>query len=61
MGFLFIAIGFVCDGAYALMSNQIGFWMKRKQKFQAIQNRIYGAIYIGLGLLTVFIESNNRK
>ena len=49
LGFLFVALGFVSDGLYALTAGTLGGWLRRRP---GILRWGSGSVYIGLGALT---------
>jgi threonine/homoserine/homoserine lactone efflux protein len=49
LGFLFVALGFVSDGLYALTAGTLGGWLRRRP---GILRWGSGSVYISLGALT---------
>jgi threonine/homoserine/homoserine lactone efflux protein len=50
-GLVFMALGFVSDGLYALTAGTFGTWLRRRP---AILRYGSGSVYVGLGALTAF-------
>ena len=50
-GLVFMALGFVSDGLYALTAGTFGSWLRRRP---AILRYGSGSVYVGLGALTAF-------
>lgn len=50
MGLLFVAIGFVTDGCYALAAGTAGEYLKRNRAWRAFERYVSGFLFIGLGL-----------
>lgn len=57
LGLLFIALGLVSDGAYALLAAKVGAALKGNPRFVARRNLLSGSIYVALGVLTAFSGS----
>lgn len=51
LGAIFIALGTISDGIYALVAGKLGSWLKRRPGFWKFQRNFSGAVYIGLGAL----------
>jgi threonine/homoserine/homoserine lactone efflux protein len=49
LGFLFVALGFLSDGLYALTAGTLGRWLRRRP---GILRWGSGSVYVGLGALT---------
>ena len=50
LGALFIAIGLLSDGLYALLAGSFGTWLKRSRRFLSVQHYVSGSIYVLLGM-----------
>ncbi len=50
LGALFIVIGLLSDGLYALLAGSFGTWLKRSRRFLNIQHYVSGSIYVLLGV-----------
>lgn len=49
LGAIFVAIGFLSDGVYALGSGALGRWLRRRPSLLRRQPQVSGALYLGLG------------
>lgn len=54
LGAIFIGIGVITDGAYALAGSWIGRRLSTSALVERRKNRTAGLIYVGLGLVTAF-------
>lgn len=61
LGLIFIVMGIISDGLYALMAGTLGRWLKQSSYFLRIQRYFAGSIYILLGLITAFSNSGKTK
>lgn len=52
LGGVFIALGLVSDGAYALAGDWVGSALRRSPRFRRTKDLAAGATYIGLGTIT---------
>ena len=50
LGALFILIGLLSDGLYALLAGSFGTWLKRSRRFLNVQHYVSGSIYVLLGV-----------
>ena len=50
LGLIFMALGILSDGAYALAAGSLADWLRGNRRFQRIQRRFAGTAFIGLGL-----------
>lgn len=50
LGLIFVTLGLVSDGAYAMAAGTAGDWLKRSRGWRAFERYISGTIFIGLGL-----------
>ena len=60
LGVLFVALGLVTDGAYALTAGTAAGWLRGRPRFVASERWISGGMYIGLGVAAV-VSTGNRK
>jgi len=60
LGVTFVAMAFVTDAGYALLSGAISPWLLRRRGVAGGARALTGATYIGLGLLAAF-ASDQRK
>lgn len=54
LGSIFILLGILSDGTYALVASQLGDLLRRKRSFARRQRLLSACIYIGLGLTAAF-------
>lgn len=54
LGGLFIALGIISDGAYALAAGSIGGWFARNPTYTTVRDRASGAVLVGLGAAALF-------
>jgi threonine/homoserine/homoserine lactone efflux protein len=48
-GLAFVLIGFLSDGAWAIVAGTAGEWLRRSRRFQSAQRWVSGVVLIGLG------------
>jgi threonine/homoserine/homoserine lactone efflux protein len=60
LGVLFVALGLVTDGAYALAAGTAGNWIKRNRGYLKFERYVSGTVFIGLGLTAAF-AGNGKK
>jgi threonine/homoserine/homoserine lactone efflux protein len=60
LGLLFIALGLVTDGLYAIGAGSAATSLRANPRFLASERWVSGSLYIGLGLAAAF-SSGNRK
>jgi len=48
-GALFIVLGILSDGTYALIASTLGAWLKESRAYQAVDRWVAGTIFVGLG------------
>jgi threonine/homoserine/homoserine lactone efflux protein len=61
LGGVFIALGLVSDGTYALGAARAAARLRRWSRFPSIQRYASGAVYIGLGLAAALTGSRPRS
>ena len=59
-GLVFVALGFVTDGLYALLAGTAGNWLRSSRAYAALQRYVSGTVFIGLGLAAAFSGSRQR-
>ena len=52
LGLLFVALGIVSDGTYALLAGTLGSRLRRSRAFARAQRWVTGSVYVGLGAAT---------
>ena len=60
LGMLFVALGLVSDGLYALGAGSAAQWLRARPSFLARERWVSGGMYIGLGLVAA-LSSGQRK
>jgi threonine/homoserine/homoserine lactone efflux protein len=60
LGVVFVALGMVTDGFYALTAGAAAPWLRARRGLALTRRWIPGTIYIGLGLATA-LSSSHRK
>jgi threonine/homoserine/homoserine lactone efflux protein len=60
LGLLFVMLGLVTDGLYALGAGAIGGWLRARPRFIAGQRWVSGTMYIGLGVAAA-LSTDHRK
>ena len=53
LGAIFVALGLITDGAYALTAGTAAEYLRDRPRFLASERWISGSMYIGLGLVAV--------
>jgi threonine/homoserine/homoserine lactone efflux protein len=59
-GLVFVALGFVTDGAYALLAGTAGNWLRSSPVYAAAQRYVSGTVFIGLGLAAALSGSRQK-
>ena len=60
LGLIFVALGVVSDGLYAVLAGTAGGLLKRGGRFLRIERYVTGGVFVGLGLTAAF-AGNGRK
>jgi threonine/homoserine/homoserine lactone efflux protein len=60
LGVVFVALGLLTDGRYALTAGAVAQWLRARRGVALTRRWIPGTMYIGLGLATA-LSGNNRK
>jgi threonine/homoserine/homoserine lactone efflux protein len=60
LGVLFVGLGIITDGAYALTAGTAAQWLRSRPRFLASERWISGGMYIGLGVAAV-VSPGQRK
>lgn len=61
LGIIFVTLGMVSDGCYALLAGTVGHWLKNNLNFLRAQRYFAGTVYIGLGLTAALSGSDKSK
>jgi len=60
LGLIFIVLGLVTDGAYALAAGSARDWLNRSRGYLKVERYVSGLVFIGLGLTAAF-AGNQKK
>ena len=60
LGLLFVALGLLSDGLYALGAGTAAEWLRARPRFVARERWVSGSMYIGLGVVAA-LSSSHRK
>lgn len=61
LGLIFVGLGLVTDGLYALGAGTAARWLRASPRFLASERWISGSLYIGLGLAAALSTNQQRK
>jgi threonine/homoserine/homoserine lactone efflux protein len=60
LGLMFVVLGVVSDGLYAVLAGAAGGWLKRDGRVLRAERYITGSVFVGLGLTAAF-AGDGRK
>jgi threonine/homoserine/homoserine lactone efflux protein len=60
LGFIFVVLGFITDGCYALAAGTAGNWLKQNRGYLRFERYVSGVTFIALGVTAAF-AGNQRK
>jgi len=60
LGLIFVLLGFMTDGCYALAAGTAGNWLKRSRGYLKVERYVSGVLFIGLGLTAAFAGSQKK-
>jgi threonine/homoserine/homoserine lactone efflux protein len=60
LGLLFVVLGVVSDGLYAVLAGAAGGWLKRDGRVLRAERYVTGSVFVGLGLTAAF-AGDGRK
>jgi threonine/homoserine/homoserine lactone efflux protein len=60
LGAIFVGLGLITDGAYALTAGAAAEWLRRHERFVASERWVSGGMYIGLGVAAA-LSSGQRS
>ena len=60
LGLIFVALGVVSDGLYAVAAGTAGAWLKRDGRLLRAERYVSGSVFVGLGV-TAALAGNGRK
>jgi threonine/homoserine/homoserine lactone efflux protein len=61
LGGLFVALGLVTDGGYALTAGTAARWLRGHPRFLASERWVSGGMYIGLGLVAALARGHQQR
>lgn len=61
LGTVFVFMGVISDGCYALLAGRVGYWLRTHAGFLRAQRLFAGTVYIALGLVTALSGSGKAK
>ena len=61
LGMVFVALGLITDGGYALTAGTAAGWLRGHPRFLASERWISGVMYIGLGVAAAFASSHQQR
>ncbi|MFQ5995985.1 MAG: LysE family translocator, partial [Acidiferrobacterales bacterium] len=60
LGMVFVVIGILSDGLYAVLAGTAGDWLKRNLRLVRAQRYFAGTVFIGLGVATALAGSSKK-
>jgi threonine/homoserine/homoserine lactone efflux protein len=60
LGGVFVTLGLITDGSYALTAGMAGQWLRGHPRFLASERWVSGSMYIGLGVAAALTSSQQR-
>jgi threonine/homoserine/homoserine lactone efflux protein len=60
LGLIFVGLGVLSDGLYAVVAGTAGGWLKRGGRLLRVERYVTGGVFVGLGL-TAALAGNGRK
>jgi threonine/homoserine/homoserine lactone efflux protein len=60
LGLMFVALGVVSDGLYALAAGTAGEWIRRDGRVLRAERYVSGGVFVGLGV-TAALAGDGRK
>jgi threonine/homoserine/homoserine lactone efflux protein len=61
LGGLFVALGLVTDGGYALTAGSAARWLRGHPRFLARERWVSGGMYIGLGVVAALASGHQQR
>jgi threonine/homoserine/homoserine lactone efflux protein len=61
LGLVFVALGLVTDGLYALAAGTAGEWLRSSRIYTGARRWVSGTVFIGLGLATALSGSRQKS
>jgi threonine/homoserine/homoserine lactone efflux protein len=60
LGLVFLALGVVSDGLWAVLAGTAGNWVRRDGRILRAERYVSGGVFVGLGVTTA-LAGNGRK
>lgn len=60
LGVLFVAMGIISDGSYAVVAGTFGNWLRQNHRVLRAQRYLAGSVFIGLGLAAALSGSHKK-
>ncbi len=60
LGIIFVLLGILSDGVWALLAGTAGNWLKRNLRFLQAQRYFAGSVFIALGVVTALVEPSKK-
>jgi threonine/homoserine/homoserine lactone efflux protein len=60
LGLVFIALGMVSDGTYALLASRAARWFRSSRRFRSAQRYVSGGVYVSLGAFAALSGSRSH-
>jgi threonine/homoserine/homoserine lactone efflux protein len=61
LGLVFVLLGLISDGAYAVAGGTTGSWLRRHPRVLGRERYVSGAIYVALGMMTALASPSRSK
>lgn len=61
LGAVFVLLGLLSDGTYALVASHLGSWLKTSRAFRRVERYVAGSIFVGLGVTAALAGSRPAK
>ena len=50
LGLIFVVLGALTDGTYAIISSMLSGWLRGNKRFKKVQRYVSGTVFVGLGI-----------
>lgn len=60
LGIVFLLLGMLCDGGYAMAAGSVRSWAQSRRAMDWMQRRVPATTYVGLGVLTATLDLRER-
>jgi len=61
LGLIFVMLGLITDGLYAIGAGSAGRWLRANPRFVSAQRWVTGGMYIGLGVLAALADARRPR